>query len=1049
MGTKTKQIVRRLLLIPMLFLFAIPFSLFSTSIAFAATPITTSSTPDKQALSYWYYKAVKKCYAYGAADDTSQFKIETDSTKVATGILFYMTDFTEYNYLTYGFLPKAALSDTDTDGKMACTEKDSVVTKKALSFWGITGIELMCGMGFTRENGQSCGGSGSTNRFKADSLDRSKFESAFTSYLKLKIYEGKDPGTLNSPGKYSFYSTTLINACTTGSSSTKKPSDAADNAIYALKSGVDTKGTTTYSYYNATGDRVASWPSVYTEADSDKTLTCKQVLDKANDNFAAYASVKACSSNTTIAAAPNLLSACIDGANHKGGDVAYCGNTYKDSSAGYVGSVFQAAVDNKQTREACYAGQGNSGGERCTTGYTGAELSACINGAKNSADTTYCAKNYPDKAAAYNGSTLQAAVDNSKLRNACVIGQTTPGLTLTTEIAPASDCATNPTAPGCDPEGEGTSSCIIEGVGWIVCPVFKFLAGIADGTYGIIQNLLRTDVKIVTTDSGTYRAWSVMRTFANVGFVIAFLIIVFSQLSSVGITNYGVKKLLPRLVVAAILVNLSFYVTQVAVDLSNILGGSLKGLLENISVTDSSISGDALATGTLFTDITAGILGGQLALTAAAGAAAAVYFGGAGLLIPILLAAVLAIIITLFILVARQALIILLVVLSPLAFLAMLLPNTENYFKQWRKAFVALLLVYPMIALLFGASHLASAILLDSFSGSDNVLGQLVALAVLVLPLFLVPKLLQGSLNAIPAIGGFASKMASRANGLVGRQSKSGFTKSTFGRSLGIRRQAKENYRAKKFAEGVSKSGSMANILAKELPILPSQRAANKAVDRTAIASAEKADSEEVAAAEALMRSQHSDPSTLIAKAQGELSSAITAGDSVRARAAQGILLNSGGKGVDALHQTIQSSFASEGSKNSPVGQSMRAALNRAGLKSKNNALASWAYNSATIGATSSDKSTFEGLSDAELGGHSENNLRAAAGAGAIDGARAERILSNPTVAGSIGESERKFLQSLVGSGGEGIAIEHTVEAPTQSSATPPPAGNPEDGEGR
>lgn len=562
--------------------------------------------------------------------------------------------------------------------------------------------------------------------------------------------------------------------------------------------------------------------------------------------------------------------------------------------------------------------------------------------------------------------------------------------------------------------GGENSSCVIEGIGWIICPAFNFLAGVADATYSIIQGLLVTDVQIVSTDSGTYRAWTVMRTFANVGFVIVFLIIIFSQLTSVGVSNYGVKKLLPRIVVAAILVNVSFIVTQLAVDVSNILGGSLKDLLEGISVSDPTLGNNIAATGNTFTDITAGIFGGQLALVGLAGAGAAAYFGGAGLIIPIILAAVLAILITLFILVARQALIILLVVLSPLAFLAMLLPNTENYFKQWRKAFVALLLVYPLIALVFGASHLASAILLNSFSGTDNTLGKIVALAVMVLPLFVVPSLLKGSLNAIPAIGGIASKLAGRANGLIGKQAKQGYQRSTFGRSATIRRQAKENYRASKFAEGVSKGG-VASFLAKEPGLLPSQRAANKAVDRTAIQAAEKADTEEVAAAETLMRSKTSNPSLLIKAAKDEMVEAVGKGDSVRARAAQNILLNSGGKGLEALHEGVQDSFSEPGSKDSSVGQSMRAALNRAGLKSKNNALASWAYNTDTIGETTKKADTFSNLSDVEIGGHSKKNLEAAVASGAIDKDRAARILSNPVVAGTMGQPEREYLEGIRG----------------------------------
>ena len=70
-----------------------------------------------------------------------------------------------------------------------------------------------------------------------------------------------------------------------------------------------------------------------------------------------------------------------------------------------------------------------------------------------------------------------------------------------------------------------------------------------------------------------------MRDFANIIFIIGFLIIVFSQLTSFGVSNYGIKRLLPKIIIAAILVNVSFYICAIAVDLSNILGNSLRGIL--------------------------------------------------------------------------------------------------------------------------------------------------------------------------------------------------------------------------------------------------------------------------------------------------------------------------------------------------------------------------------------------------------------------------------------------------------------------------------------
>lgn len=397
----------------------------------------------------------------------------------------------------------------------------------------------------------------------------------------------------------------------------------------------------------------------------------------------------------------------------------------------------------------------------------------------------------------------------------------------------------------------GTSSCAIDGVGWIICPVVNFLASLSDGAFGFLADtFLRTDPEAFKTDSPTYNAWSIMRTIANVAFVIVFLIIIFSQLTSIGISNYGVKKLLPRIVIAAILVNVSYFVCQIAVDLSNILGYSIKDVFGAVG---ASIGGENLlnaqeispiASGEGFEGIALGIL-----VIGGVGAGYALL----STLIPVLLAAVVALVMILFILIARQALIILLIVISPLAFVAFLLPNTEGLFKKWRQALTAMLLVFPIVAVVFGASSLASGILSITFTenlegDTSKWFGQLVAAAVMVLPLFVVPVLLKKSLDGIPAIGQLANKWSSKANGNVGKSVKESYEGSIAGRGRAIRKQERYNIRGRKFAKAVEKGG-IASVIAggfSSLGITESQRAQKEAIRRAASGTAASAQTEAV-----------------------------------------------------------------------------------------------------------------------------------------------------------------------------------------------------------
>ena len=355
-------------------------------------------------------------------------------------------------------------------------------------------------------------------------------------------------------------------------------------------------------------------------------------------------------------------------------------------------------------------------------GLAGKELEACKDGASHKSNSKYCEDSYtePDKI------------------NACKQGQSAK------IEAPA--------------EGDGEeekNSCGIDGIGWLVCPVMNFVASLNDAAYSAISGFLDIKPAILSDSgaSGAKQGWEFFRNIANAIFAVIFLWVIFSQISNVGVSNYGIKKILPRLIIGALLVNLSYYLCQIFVDLSNILGHTLKDALESGA---GEIGANSEATG-LGSEIIAKILG----LT------------GAGLFIalavglPTLAAGFLAIMTVFIILVVRQAGIILLIAMSPMAFAAWLLPNTEDLFKKWIKMFRGLLLVFPIISLLYGAGKLAGAVLASSATVDPNnpdETMQLVALAATTIPLIATPFVLQNSLSSLGSIGAKIGKMSANAH---------------------------------------------------------------------------------------------------------------------------------------------------------------------------------------------------------------------------------------------------------------------------------------------
>ena len=324
---------------------------------------------------------------------------------------------------------------------------------------------------------------------------------------------------------------------------------------------------------------------------------------------------------------------------------------------------------------------------------------------------------------------------------------------------------TNQTDINIAPRGESgpVSSCSVDGIGWFICPITVFLANAMDNIFALIAGFVEVQPILVNdTNSPLYTAWDVMRNIANLAFILAFLVIIYSQLTSWGVTNYGLKKLLPRLVVAAILVNVSFLLSALAVDISNIFGYALQDILiqirqDTFSITNQTYSAEtnswAGITGAILSGgaITAGVVG----LSGASGGAvfsSALYF-----IIPLLVGLLLTVLFVLLILAARQAIIIILIVIAPLAFVANLRPNTEKWFERWRDLFMTMLIFFPAFSLVFGGSQLAGGIIIQNAAGQGSFIMMIFGMAVQVAPLVITPLLLKLS-------GGLLGKIAGLVN---------------------------------------------------------------------------------------------------------------------------------------------------------------------------------------------------------------------------------------------------------------------------------------------
>lgn len=481
-------------------------------------------------------------------------------------------------------------------------------------------------------------------------------------------------------------------------------------------------------------------------------------------------------------------------------------------------------------------------------GLAGDKLKACKDGVNHKGDSEYCGTKY--------------AGDEASI-NACKQGQSAK-----IEVPAEGD--------GEEPK----NSCGIDGgLGWLICPVMTFVANINDAAYGAISGFLDIKPAILSSgdNSGAKQGWDFFRNIANAIFAVIFLWIIFSQISNVGVSNYGIKKILPRLIIGALLVNLSYYLCQIFVDLSNILGHTLKDALES-------------GAGGIGTTSEAAGWGSAIAATIV-GVGGVAAFAALAIGIPTLAAGFLAIMTVFIILVVRQAGIILLISMSPMAFAAWLLPNTEDLFKKWLKMFRGLLLVFPIISLLYGAGKLAGAVLASSATVDPNNPDEtlhLVALAATTMPLIATPFVLQNSLSSLGSIGAKIGKLSSAANGNLKNavMNKSRISdvknawKSRSARKLAERRSGNTMYgrAARKLREsnsilgkglGIAMNPAAAldnNWIGKKIGLGDGARAAQEAYDKAATEKAERAITYQYGGdAEAALKDKKADKYTRIA----------------------------------------------------------------------------------------------------------------------------------------------------------------------------------------
>ncbi len=332
-----------------------------------------------------------------------------------------------------------------------------------------------------------------------------------------------------------------------------------------------------------------------------------------------------------------------------------------------------------------------------------------------------------------------------------------------------------------------TPSCISGGAfAWLICPLINALTGAEADFENLVSHALATppiDLNPNACVNGStgagqnytaciYNVWSEFRVFGNIVLVIALLVVVFAEaMGGGGFEAYEIRKILPRILLAAILINISIYLMAGLVDITNIIGKGIFGIITEpfkasgeYTLHFSTSGGNFLfGTGGLMVIFTSGIFW-HLAT-----------HGGPGvisdtidfLVMFVVLPAVLALLGVLLTIFFRSILLVLLLMVSPVAFALYCLPNTEQYFHKWLNLLTKTLMVYPVVMVIFAMCDIG-AVVMTNFS-TQAWLGDLLAIVAVTAPLFLVPFAFKFAGGTITAIHGAITNTTNKAReGILG-----------------------------------------------------------------------------------------------------------------------------------------------------------------------------------------------------------------------------------------------------------------------------------------
>lgn len=227
---------------------------------------------------------------------------------------------------------------------------------------------------------------------------------------------------------------------------------------------------------------------------------------------------------------------------------------------------------------------------------------------------------------------------------------------------------------------------------WVFVSFLGWMLGIVGMFFNWIMLVTVFQYSVYFGNSqGLLLAWSILRDLGNIILLFGFIFIGIQTILNIG--HFSVGRALPRLIIFAILINFSLFISEAIVDISNVLSSSFFSLVSSVDCSQMANSQECAGKGLAGQVMQASGLSGVFSIRdlgsiwgASNGINMFVYYAGLSVFMIIMMTTIGA---AAIMFVIRAITLMILLVVSPLGFAGMAIPQFEEQAGKWWKTLIS------------------------------------------------------------------------------------------------------------------------------------------------------------------------------------------------------------------------------------------------------------------------------------------------------------------------------------------------------------------------